>query len=66
MQWRSGQPIEMGYYLCAMVGNNKPTELYWDGSAWSYLGKNAEWETLDNNKVPYYMYLGDIPMPEGW
>lgn len=54
----------MGYYLCAIVGNSKPTEMYWDGSVWSY--QNTDWETLDNNEVAYYMYLGDIPMPEGW
>ena len=64
MQWRGGQPIDMGYYLCAIVGNNKPTEMYWDGSVWSY--PNVDWETLDSNEVAYYMYLGDIPMPEGW
>jgi hypothetical protein len=64
MKWRSGQPIDMGYYLCAVVGNSKPTELYWDGSSWGYhLG---HWEPLDNNEVPYYMSLDDIPMPEGW
>jgi hypothetical protein len=50
MKWRSGQPIDMGYYLCAVVGNSKPTELYWDGSSWGYhLG---HWEPLDNNEVP--------------
>jgi hypothetical protein len=54
----------MGYYLCAIVGNNKPSELYWDGSSWSY--QNSDWETLDSNEVTYYMYLGDIPMPENW
>ena len=27
-------PGDMGYYLCAVVGNNKPTELYWDGRFW--------------------------------
>jgi hypothetical protein len=52
----------MGYYLCAIVGINKPSELYWDGASWSY----QDWETLDSNEVAYYMYLGDIPMPEGW
>ena len=66
MTWRSGQPIDMGYYLCAIVGNNKPTELYWDGSSWSYLVEYDGPEILDNSEVPYYMYLGDIPMPEGW
>jgi len=64
MTWRSGQPIDMGYYLCAIVGNNKPSELYWDGSVWSY--QNTDWETLDIKEVAYYMYLGDIPKPEGW
>ena len=64
MKWRSGQPIDMGYYLCAIVGNSKPSELFWDGSAWSY--QNNDWPTLDDNEVAYYMYLGDIPMPEGW
>jgi hypothetical protein len=64
MNWHYGQPIDMGYYLCAIVGNNKPSELYWDGSSWSY--QNSDWETLDSNEVACYMYLGDIPMPEGW
>ena len=64
MVWRTGQPIDMGYYLCAIVGNNKPTELFWDGYAWSY--QNNNWPPLDNNEVAYYMYLGDITMPEGW
>ena len=66
MKWRSGQPIDMGYYLCAIVGSNKPTELYWDGLSWSYLVEYDGPETLDNDEVAYYMYLGDIPMPEGW
>ena len=64
MNWRCGQPIDVDYYLCAIVGNNKPSELYWDGSAWGY--HNSDWETLDSNEVAYYMYLDDIPMPEGW
>lgn len=66
MKWNSGQPIDKGYYLCAIVGNSKSRELYWDGSGWSYL---VEWEGpeyIDNNEVPYYMNLDDIPMPEGW
>ena len=66
MTWRSGKPIDMGYYLCAIVGNNKPTELYWDGSSWSYLVEYDGWEIVDNNDVPYYMNLDDITMPEGW
>ena len=65
MTWRTGQPNNIGYYLCAIVGNNKPTELYWGGASWGY-GDSEAWETLDNDQVPYYMYLGDIPMPEGW
>jgi hypothetical protein len=64
MKWLSGQPIDMGYYLCAIIGSNKPSELYWDGASWSY--QNNDWETLDSNEVAYYMYLGDIPMPENW
>ena len=64
MAWHSGQPIDMGCYLCAIVGNSKPPGMYWDGSVWSY--PNVDWETLDSNEVTYYMYLGDIPMPEGW
>ena len=65
MQWRSGQPIDMGSYLCAIVGNIMPSELYWDGDSW-YYGDSEDWETLDNNQVAYYMYFEDIPMPEGW
>jgi hypothetical protein len=64
MVWRSGQPIDMGYYLCAIVGNNKPTELYWDGSSWGFF--LGDWQPFDKAEVAYYMYLGDIPMPEGW
>ena len=64
MIWRSGRPIDMGYYLCAIVGNSKPSELFWDGDTWSY--QNNDWPPLDNNEVAYYMYLGDITMPEGW
>jgi hypothetical protein len=64
MQWRSGQPIDMGYYLCAVVGNNKPTELYWDGRFWGYYSFDG-WITSED-AIAYYMYLGDIPMPEGW
>ena len=64
MKWQSGQPIDMGYYLCAIVGNSKPAEMYWDGSVWSY--QNADWETLDSSEVAYHMNLSDIPMPEGW
>jgi hypothetical protein len=67
MKWISGQPVDKGYYLCAVVGNSKSRELlYWDGSGWSYL---VEWEGpeyIDNNEVPYYMNFDDIPMPEGW
>ena len=64
MNWHYGQPIDMGYYLCAIVGNKEPSELYWDGSSWGY--QHDDWETLDSNEVTYYMYLGDIPMPENW
>ena len=65
MKWNSGQPVEKGYYLCAIVGNIMPSELYWDGDSWGY-GDSESWETLDNNQVPYYMTFEDIPMPEGW
>ena len=65
MTWRTGTPNNIGYYLCAIVGNNWPTELYWDGASWGY-GDSEAWETLDNDQVPYYMYFDDIPMPEGW
>ena len=66
MKWQSGQPVESGHYLCAIVDHSQPSELYWDGSSWSYLVEYEGPETLDNNEVAYYMYLGDIPMPEGW
>ena len=66
MKWQSGQPIDKDYYLCAVVGNNKPTELYWDGSSWSYAVEYESSEIVDNNDVLYYMNLDDIPMPEGW
>ena len=66
MKWISGQPTEADYYLCAIVGNNRPGELYWDGSRWSYLTEYDGLEYIDNNEVPYYMKLNDIPMPEGW
>ena len=66
MAWRTGQPTEADYYLCAIVGNNRPSELYWDGSQWSYLTEYDGLEYIDNDEVPYYMELNDIPMPEGW
>ena len=65
MTWRTGTPNNIGYYLCAIVDSSKPKELYWDGLEWGY-GDSEAWETLDNDQVPYYMYFGDIPMPEGW
>lgn len=66
MKWNSGKPVEVGYYLCAIVGNSKPSELYWNGSVWAYLVEYDGWENVDNNDVSYYMRLDDIPMPEGW
>jgi len=63
MTWRTGQPNNIGCYLCAIVGSNKPTELFWDGVSWGYWSREG-WEVED--KVAYYMYFGDIPMPEGW
>ena len=66
MKWHSGQPISSGFYLCAVIGNYKPMELYWDGSSWSYLVEYDGWEIVDNNEVSYYMNFEDIPMPECW
>lgn len=66
MKWQSGQPIDKGYYLCAIVGNSIPNELYWDGSSWSYVVEYDRIEYVDNNDISYYMNLNDIPMPEGW
>lgn len=66
MKWLSGQPVDKGYYLCAIVGNSNPRELYWDGSVWSYLVEYDGWYEVDNDEVLYYMSLDDIPMPEGW
>lgn len=66
MKWNSEQPVDKGYYLCAVVGNSQPCSLYWDGSRWSYSVEYESDEIVDNNEVAYYMYLGDIPMPEGW
>lgn len=66
MKWNSGQPVDRGYYLCAVVGNSKPCSLYWDGSGWSYAVEYERDEIVDNNDVHYYMSLDDIPMPEGW
>ena len=68
MKWLTGQPAEVdkGYYLCAIVDHTQPSELYWDGSSWSYLVEYEEKEIVDNNHVLYYMRLDDIPMPEGW
>jgi len=66
MKWQSGQPIDKGYYLCVIVGWDKPSQLYWDGSSWSYSVQYESDEIVDNNDVHYYMNLSDIPMPEGW
>jgi hypothetical protein len=68
MKWLTGQPAKTddGYYLCAIVNNSQPSELYWDGSSWSYAVEYESKEIVDNNDVPYYMRLDDIPMPEGW
>ena len=66
MKWNSGQPVDMGYYLCAIVGNSKPRELYWDGSGWSCSVEYESNEIIDNNDIVYYIELGDIPMPEDW
>jgi hypothetical protein len=66
MKWNSGRPVDMGYYLCAIVGWDKPSQLYWDGSSWSYSVQYESDEIVDNNDVRYYMNLDDIPMPESW
>jgi hypothetical protein len=66
MKWQSGQPVESGRYLCAIVDHGQPSELYWDGSSWSYAVEYESREIVDINDVPYYMSLDDIPMPEGW
>ena len=66
MKWNSGQPVDKGYYLCAIVGNNKPIQLYWDGSGWFCSVEYESDESVHNSEVPYYMKLNDIPMPEGW
>jgi len=68
MKWRTGQPDEndKGYYLCAIVDHTQPSELYWDGSSWSYLVEYESKEIVDNKDVLYHMRLDDIPMPEGW
>ena len=63
MKWNSGQPIDIGYYLCAIVGRDKPQELYWNGNSWAYW-RFQPWE--DSEEIIYYMNLSDIPMPEGW
>lgn len=65
MNWLTGKPVKVGYYLCAVVGSSKPIELYWDGDSWGY-GGSEDWETVDSNKVGYYMFFDDIPMPESW
>ena len=65
MKWQSGQPVESGHYLCAVVGENKPIQLYWDGSSWCYLEEYEGWQIMEYH-VSYYMNLDDIPMPEGW
>lgn len=66
MKWNSGQPVDKGYYLCAVVGNSEPSELYWNGSEWSYSVEYESDEIVDSSDVVYYMNLSDIPMPEGW
>ena len=73
IEWNSGEPVNKGYYLCAMVGNNKPIQLYWDGSGWFCAVEYDSvdpfclwWDSVDNSKVLYYMKLNDIPMPENW
>ena len=68
MKWLTGQPAKTddGYYLCAIVDHSQPSELFWDGSSWSYAVEYESREIVDINDVPYYMSLDDIPMPEGW
>lgn len=66
MKWQSGQPVESGHYLCAIVDHSQPSELFWDGSSWSYAIEYESREIVDNNDVLYYMNLSDIPMPEDW
>ena len=66
MKWQIGQPIDKGFYLCAIVGNSKPSQLFWDGSGWFCSDEYESDESIDNNDVVYYMNLSDIPMPEGW
>lgn len=53
-----------GHYSLIQTFVGQCLGLDWDGSYWSY--QNTDWETLDSNEVAYYMYLGDIPMPENW
>lgn len=65
MRWLSGQPVQRGFYLCAVVGQCSPMELYWDGSSWSYLVEYEGWEIMEYD-IAYYMNFEDIPMPEGW
>lgn len=66
MKWNSGQPSDKGFYLCAIIGNDRPYEMYWDGLSWSYFDDYKVYESVDKNDVAYYMNLSDIPMPENW
>ena len=71
MKWIYGEPMKSGPYLCAVMGQDKPVLMYWqgcvkDGGYWIE-GENA-WD-FHSNKDPivlYYMDPSDITMPEGW
>lgn len=62
MKWLSGKPVEVGYYFCAIIGEIRPIELYWDGASWNCLIPGL----LEQDDVVYYINPHDIPMPEGW
>lgn len=61
MKWYSGKPMKSGTYLCAVIGYDTPSILF-------YSTEQDCWYADDNEiyEVSHYMNLEDIPMPEGW
>ncbi len=67
MNWRYGNPIVNGEYLCCIKGYPSPISFDW------YDGKWGSWDWIDDKLNPIdqslvvcYIGFDEIPMPEGW
>jgi hypothetical protein len=67
MNWRYGQPIANGHYLCCVRGSSFPISAYWKDGYWGYYeDRFGDWVTFDTLCIVCYIGFDEIPMPEGW